>query len=77
MTKIKSLPVVAPTTVQPVHFQTERHEFYAPRWFRRQNKGKTFRAFARELYADCVKSYLRRNRSNLTVADFDNVIAAH
>jgi hypothetical protein len=60
MTK-QTPPVVAQTTVESVHFQGERRYFYAPRWFRRQNKGKTFRAFARELYTDCVKSHLMRN----------------
>ena len=41
--------VTAPTTLTGTRHGEQAISFYAPRWFRRQHKGRTYRAFATSL----------------------------
>lgn len=52
----------APTTVKTLTFLDEGISFFAPRRFRRQRKGKDYRAFARELHAKLVQDVVPRTK---------------
>lgn len=54
-------PVVltsAPTTISGTKVGEESISFYAPRWFRRQNKGRTYREYAAALKQQLLRRVL-------------------